>query len=76
VAIDGYHAWHFNAPDVIADAEGEAEREKILINMGIAIVVPAKKISEILTTFVDEEQLELEEHERTKAALVEPDSSI
>ena len=66
---------HFNAPDVMPDAvASEAERKKILINMGIAIVVPAEKISEVLATFMDEEKRELEEFRKTRMATIQPDS--
>jgi len=69
----GFMHGHFNAPDVMPDVASEAEREKILLNMGIAIVVPAVKISEVLATFMDEEKRDLEELRRTRMATVQPD---
>lgn len=63
---------HFDAPDVMPDSK--AEQEKILINMGIAIVVPAQRIIEVLEMFNKDEAEEAERFRLKKRSLVSPDS--
>ena len=49
---------HFTVPDVQPDAD--AGKEKIPLNMGIAIVVPSERILEVLEFFSQEELAEAE----------------
>jgi hypothetical protein len=53
----------------------EAEEEKVLINMGIAVVIPAEKITEVLSTFADDVKRDIEEFLREKVAVVQPDNT-
>jgi hypothetical protein len=56
---------HFGI-DEIADAIADDGKEKIHINMGIAMVVPAEKILEALAGYASEEQLEANEFRKKK----------
>jgi hypothetical protein len=65
---------HFNLPDAAPDAIAEDGREKIEINTGIAIVIPAEKIVEVLAMFADEEAEAAERYRNKMRSHVAPDS--
>lgn len=58
-------------PDSVKENEDE-EREKL--NMGIAIVIPAEKILEVITQFMAEEAEEIAQYEKKKRSYAVPDS--
>jgi hypothetical protein len=61
---------HFGIDDV-ADAIADDGKEKIHINMGIAMVVPAEKILETLAGYASEEEIEANDfRERMKARTI------
>jgi hypothetical protein len=64
---------HFDFPDVALDVVVEDSKEKIAINSGIAIVIPAEKIVEALDTFKDEEAKEAERFRMKKRSYMIPD---
>jgi len=65
---------HFDWPDVEPDAVADDGKEEIGVNMGIAIVVPAEKIMEVLEQFMKEEEQEAERAREKKRSYVVMDS--
>jgi hypothetical protein len=61
---------HFDWPDIEPDVVADDGKEKLGINMGIAIVVPADKIVEVLGQFEKEEELEAEEFRKRKRSYI------
>jgi len=66
---------HFDFPDVAPDAVVE-DKERVAINSGIAIVIPAEKIVEVLDRFKDEEEEEAKRVRMKKRSYVVPDKHV
>jgi hypothetical protein len=69
---------HFGKDDSVEDATAVADDgdEKIHINLGIAMVVPAEKIDDVIARFADQERVEMEHKAEKKNMLVVPDSMM
>jgi hypothetical protein len=66
---------HFNLPDIAPDSITEDANERATINSGIAIVIPAEKIVEVLDLFAMEDAEEAEQYRARNRSYVVPDSS-
>jgi hypothetical protein len=60
---------HFGT-DFESDAVANDGRQKIGVNFGIAMVIPAEKISEVLTQFSEQERLEVEETRKNQTGFI------
>jgi hypothetical protein len=68
---------HFDLPDIAPDPDSVVEdaKERVTINSGIAIVIPAEKIVEVLDLFAMEDAEEAEQYRAENRSYVVPDSS-
>jgi hypothetical protein len=65
---------HFDLPDTAPDSIVEHGKERVAINSGIAIVIPAERIVEALEIFKDVEEAEVARIRSKKRSYVVPDS--
>jgi hypothetical protein len=61
--------------DVEPDAAADDGKETIKVNMGIAMVIPEEKLTDVIGQFMNEEELEIAERRNAKRALVVPDAA-
>jgi hypothetical protein len=62
---------HFGIEDILEDAVvADGRKEKLPINFGISMVIPAEKISDVIKRFREEETLELSERPNEKNTLL------
>jgi hypothetical protein len=60
---------HFG-DDILPDATADDGKEKVHINMGIAMVVPAEKIQEALAGYANQEEIEANDFHERKANVI------
>src|SRR6266849_6780840 len=57
---------HFDSSDRMPDLVVDDGNNKIGVNMGVAMVIPAEKIVEVFSKFAKDEEAEMEEHRKKK----------
>jgi hypothetical protein len=63
---------HFGIDDILQDAIADDGKEKVPINFGISMVIPAEKIKEVVARFAQEEHLELTQRATKETSLTIP----
>jgi len=65
---------HFDLLDIAPDSVVEQAKERVAINSGIAIVIPAEKIVEVLNVFANEDAEEADRFRAKKLSMMVTDS--
>lgn len=60
--------------DVEPDATADDGKERLNVNMGIAMVIPAEKLTEVIDQFTKEEEFEIADKRHAKSLLVGQDN--
>ena len=61
---------HFGGWDILPDATADDGKEKVHINMGIAMVVPAEKIQDALAGYASQEEIEANDFREKKGKVI------